>query len=204
MADKTEHKPEAKGINKKHQEFINWYLQLWNQTEAYKRVYPKSTDAAARVSAARLLTNANISAEIQRRIDEQAMAADEVLYRLADQARGNMGDFVKLNEKGKPYIDLAAASKAGKLHLLKKFKTKTRSINLGTPSDEESNTELAPVTDSLITEVIIEFELYDAQAALVHIGKRHKLFTDGPTGSEKDPIHIKHITEKRPSADPTE
>lgn len=47
-------------------------------------------------------------------------------------------------------------------------------------------------------------EFYDAQAALVHIGKHHGLFIEGPTGSAKDPIHIKHIKEVRSSDDAVE
>src|SRR5688572_29556079 len=105
-------------LSPKHREFINWYLQLWNQTEAYKRVYPKSSDDAARAHAARLVANGNIAAEIERRIAERAMSADEVLDRLADHARGDIIDFLAVSNNGDVALDITAAE--GKTHLIKK------------------------------------------------------------------------------------
>jgi hypothetical protein len=44
-----------------------------------------------------------------------------------------------------------------------------------------------------VTEVDVELELYDAQAALVHIGRHHKLFTDKSelTGKDGAPLVVK-------------
>ncbi len=141
-------------LSNKHQEFINWYLQLWNQTEAYKRTYPKSSDAAARANAARLIANDSVAAEIKRRIAERTMGPDEVLMRLGEQARADISDFFDVHEglDNMFFLNLDKAKKAGKLHLIKKMKYSAA----GLP----------------------ELELYDAQAALVHIGKHHKLFAD--------------------------
>lgn len=101
----------------KHQEFVNWYLQLWNQTEAYKRVYPKSSDDAARANAARLIANDNIKAEIEQRVAEKAMTANEVLMRLAEQARGDYSQYLT------PYgVDMNGLIADGKQHLVKGMK----------------------------------------------------------------------------------
>jgi len=56
-------------INPKHELFINEYLQSFNATKSYLKVYPKSSEPAARRSASDLLTNPDIKSEIEGRID---------------------------------------------------------------------------------------------------------------------------------------
>lgn len=96
------------------------------------------------------LKKPEIAEFVKQRMDAMAMQADEVLARLSDMARGNMSDFVTILS-GLPYIDLDKAKAQGKLYLLKKFKN---------------------------TDKGVEIELYDAQAALVQLGRHHGLFTD--------------------------
>jgi len=146
-------------LSAKHQQFVNEYLTCWVATEAYQRVYPKSSYESAQASASELLGNPNISQEIQRRITEHAMTANEVLARLAEHARGDMDDY--LTEDGG--IDLPKARKARKTRLLKKI-TSRRVVR--TKEDEE------------IEDTTTSIELYDAQAALLQIGKHLDLFSD--------------------------
>lgn len=106
------------------------------------------------------LSKPDIATEVKTRITEKTMSADEVLNRLSDHARSTMADFLDEAEEN---LDLAKAAVRGKLHLVKKF-TKT---DKGT-----------------------SIELYDAQAALVHIGRHHGLFVDktaltDPTGQKE-------------------
>ena len=137
------------------------------------------------VTGHRLLRNNKISEAISQRLSESAMTADEVLKRLASHARGSMADFVRVTPAG-PQFDFEAASLADQLHLVKRLKTKTRTVvSLGKPKktkgatgDEEQDEEEAADDDRLITEVEVDFELYDAQAALEKLGRYHKLFTD--------------------------
>ena len=138
-------------LTAKQQAFIDEYLTCWSAAEAARRAgYSEST---ARNIGHENLTKPDIQAEIQRRVSERAMSADEVLVRLAAQARGDMSDFVSFVPGIKlPFFDLAKAHEAGKFGLVKKLKY---------GKDGE-----------------VEFELYDAQAALVQLGKVHKLFTD--------------------------
>jgi hypothetical protein len=99
------------------------------------------------------------------------MSKDEVLIRLAEMARGSMDDFTTFWEGvSLPKLDLAKAQKAGKLGLVKKLKY---------GKDGE-----------------IEFELYDAQAALVQLGKAHRVFVErnevsGPNGGDI-PVKAQH------------
>lgn len=155
-------------LSHKQRAFVEAYLQTFNGTEAYVSVYhPKSRDVAA-VNAHRLLRNAKVQEAVSIRLQERAMPADEVLSRLADHARGSMADFIRLSESGDPYFDYQAAQDAGKLHLIKKLKTKTKTRDLFRGNDEVEQ----------IVEVDAELELYDAQAALALLGKHHKLFSD--------------------------
>lgn len=190
-------------LTSKQEAFINEYLKCRNAAEAARRA-GYSIDTARSIGHENL-TKPDILAEIQRRTKENAMEADEVLSRLADHARGSMEDFVKVNDKGQPLFDFVAAQEANKLHLIKKLKTKTRLINIGKPDEEESNTKESD-TESLVTEVIVEFELYDGQAALVHLGKHHGLFSDklDVTSNGEQIAAIAYIKEVRPANNATE
>lgn len=152
-------------ISRKHQQFINEYIRLRcsNATEAYCRVYPNATRDSARREASRLLTIVDISEEIDRRVKEETMSADEVLMRIADEARGDMGEFWSIQADGDPVLDLVSAQERGKLHLIKKLKVKTTTRTIG---------------DIDVTTKEVDFELYDAQAAKRMIGQHHKLFAD--------------------------
>lgn len=132
-------------LSNKQRVFIEEYLQTWNASEAARKA---GYQGASNVVGPRLLANVSIKAAIEARIAEKAMTADEVLLRLADQARATMGDFI--NEAGD--VDLRTARQKGKLHLVKTY----------TVSDKGS----------------VKVELHDAQAALVHLGRHHGLFVD--------------------------
>ena len=157
-------------MNKKQRVFVEEYLQCWNATEAALRAgYSERT---ARTQGSRLLTNVDISEEIEKRLKEKAMSADEVLTRLGDMARGDVGDFMDI-ESMSFHLSLEKAKELGLTHLIKKVKQRT-TIRPKKGGDEEE-------------EHWIEVELHDAQAALVHLGRHHKLFTDkqeigGPDG----------------------
>src|SRR5688572_22966104 len=106
-------------LSPKHQEFINQYIACYfNATEAYRRVYPKSSYDAARADAARLLANANIAEEIQRRLDELVMGKDEVLVRFTEQARAEYSQYFLPNGT----VDLPKLIRDGKAHLIKSVK----------------------------------------------------------------------------------
>lgn len=133
----------------KRRAFVDAYLQTWNASEAAR----VAGYAAPGQQGHRLLKDVEISEEIQRRVSDRAMTADEVLIRLADIARGSMEEFVTFwDGVPLPKLDLAKAQKAGKFGLVKKLKY---------GKDGE-----------------VEFELYDAQAALVQLGKANKLFVE--------------------------
>jgi len=147
-------------LSSKHQAFVDQYLTCFNSTEAYQRVYSPKNRAVSASAGHRLLRNVEIEEAIRTRLQEKAMSADEVLMRLADNARADMGEW--LTDDGE--IDIAGMKAAQKTKLLRKVKRTRRS-----GETEQGNTW---------EETTIEVELHDAQAALVQLGKHHKLFTD--------------------------
>ena len=100
----------------------------------------------------RLKRHPDVAAMIEERITEAAMSADEVMMRLAEHARASMEQFFKISKTGRVTLDFEKARKAGVLFLIKSY------------------------SNSPKNGVVIE--LHDSQAALVQLGKYHKLFTD--------------------------
>lgn len=129
-------------LTDKRQVFIEEYLATWNATEAARR----AGYAFPNVEGSKLLVIPSIREEIDRRITEKVMTANEVLVRLGEQARAEQTQF--LTSAG---VDLESLISAGKGHLVKGIKRTQFGDNV---------------------------EFYDAQAALVHLGKHLGLFTD--------------------------
>lgn len=136
----------------KQQAFINAYLSNgFNGTEAARTAGYKGNDATLAAVAYENLRKPHIAAVIKQRFEELTMSSEEVLARLSNMARTDMTDFMQVYPGGMPAFDFEKAAEANRLGLIKKFKVTPKSI---------------------------ELELYDAQAALVHMGKYHALFTD--------------------------
>lgn len=153
----------ADGLRPKESLFVNAYLGecRFNATAAARVAGYKGTDGVLGVSAFRLLRKPKIAVLVLERLNEAAMSANEVLARLSKQARGSLADV--LTEEGE--FDLAAARASGFDDLLKKLKIK-KTVRRERGSNDE------------IEDISYEYEIHDAQAALVHIGKFHKLFAD--------------------------
>jgi phage terminase small subunit len=138
----------APKLTDKQQAFISEYLKCWNATKA--ALQAGYSEKSARQIGAENLSKPYIADEIQHRISEMKMSADEAITSLADIARGSMSDFIKV-QAGVPIIDFEKAERNGKLHLLKKI-----TYGKGT----------------------ISFEMYDKQAALNTIAKHHGLLNE--------------------------
>lgn len=161
-------------LSPKHRKFCEEYLRLWNATDAYEAAYPKVNRDTARANGARLLANASISEEIQRRVDELTMSGNEVLARLAEHARADYKDFITVADNGDVGLDMMKAE--GKTHLIKKVNQR-RTIRT--------------TKEMQIDETVLSLELHDAQAALVTIGKHHKLWTEQVQHSGSVAINLK-------------
>ena len=157
----------TKKLSYKQQAFVEEYLRIWNATRAAEEAGYKKP----RTYGSYLLTNIDIQAEIQSRLAEMAMDADEVLARLSEQAAVNIGDFIKkeiIEDDGEEsYIlrlDWDMIKEKG--HLIKKI----------------THNQFGPT-----------IELHNGQAALVHMGRHHKLFTDKTEIEQLGPITFKVV-----------
>lgn len=131
----------ADDLTDKQRVWIEEYLVCWDATAAARKAGYSDPAQSGYENKIRQ----DIQVIIKARLAEKAMETDEVLARLADQARSSMKDFLYIGPKGRVKIDLAKAARAGKLHLLHRYSKGKGGI--------------------------VAFELYDAQAALVQIAK---------------------------------
>ncbi len=176
-----------KTLTRKQQVFIDEYLKCFNGAEAARRA--GYSDKTARQTASDLLAEDYISEQIQARLAEVHMSADEALEILAAHARGDIGKFAdRLGQ-----LDLQAAKEAGISRLIKKFKQKT--VTKIGKSDTDEDVEIHDV----------EIELYDAQSAAEKILKIHGKFIDRQditSGGDKiTEIGIRHIDYRTGIAD---
>lgn len=84
-------------MTEKQKAFCDYYLETGNATEAYKRAYPScKKDGTARTNSSKLLTNANISQYIDKRLkeieSERIAKPEEVLQYLTKVLRGEEKD----------------------------------------------------------------------------------------------------------------
>jgi phage terminase small subunit len=153
-------------LTAKHQAFISHYLTCWIGAEAARRTDPtyKRPDQVAY----EYLRKPEIQAEIERRLAELKMGADESLVRVTEQARASLDDFIDVTlpnadlDEAKDMdeahaiaggwrLNLAKAKQRGKLHLIKKIKSG----------------QWGP-----------ELELHDPQTALTLLLKHHGLLVE--------------------------
>jgi Terminase small subunit. len=187
---------ELKPLSQSHQAVMDEYFQCWEKTEAYKRVYQKASHNAARTSAARLFAEANFQAHLQQRLAENHMSADEVLKRLADIGRGDLGLFFKVTDEWMFYPPPTSEildeqevieEQEGK-PAVKRISYRVRRVilDLDRIKDPDYSYLLKKFSDHGRRGMSIE--IHDAKAAQELIGKHHKLFNE--PGTKENPLHI--------------
>lgn len=135
--------------------FVDHYIVCMNGTEAARLAGYSGDDETLAVTASRLLRNDKVLRELERRLSTFTMSANEVLVHLTDIARSDIAD--ALNAAGG--IDPLVAKRRGKSHIIKRFKTKTTTME-----------------DKEIYET--EIEMYDRLEALKVLAKFHALLID--------------------------
>jgi len=150
------------GLTKKQKAFVEYYLQEWNATRAaLKAGY--SERSAGSIGNENLL-KPEIMEEIQQRISEIAMSADEVMTTLAEIGRASIDDIMDVDEGGRLLFNFKRAQEQGKLHLIKSI------------MPTQSGTKV---------------ELHDRMRALELLGKHHKLFTDNVSINDGKAIKVR-------------
>lgn len=140
-------------LTHKQQVFVNEYLKCWNATEAARIAGYKQPNVQGSQNLAKL----SIKAEIDKRLSDLAMPANEVVYRIGKQAKSSLGDFVNVDDNGN--FRIALNNPGADLSLIKKLKHKRTSY-------KDNKGQITHVDD------YYEFELHDAQSALIHLDKR--------------------------------
>lgn len=163
-------------LTDKQQAFVVEYCKCWNASEAARRAGYSAKTAAS--IGAENLTKPDIAAEIDAFKAAHMMSAEETQIALTEQARGDMGDFLA-QDGDMVTIDLPKAVAAKKTGLIKKLNQSRTTRTYGNGDVEVT--------------VNTSIELYDKQAALIQIGKIHKLFTERSELSAPDggPIRTK-------------
>jgi phage terminase small subunit len=167
--------------------FIHEYAVDFNATQAALRAgySPRTAYSIGNEN----LKKPEIKEEIRKIVKERIMEADETMARLSGMAKGDIGEFLIVEEDGTTRIDLEAMKTAGKTYLIKKVKQQKRIV-------EESNEKKG--TEKVKTDWVSEIELYSAKEALELIGKYHKLFTERHmlTDGEGKPLIALELFEK--------
>ena len=152
-------------LTDKQRLFVEEYLQSWNAADAARKA--GYTKKSARFMGYENLTKPYIREYMDRRLGESAMSANEILKRLSDQARSSLLPFIDITEDGFVYFDFSHPDSKNFFHLIKKIKSKRTRRLSGRGEDVE-----------MWEDEWVEVELYDAQSALVQLGRHHALFTD--------------------------
>lgn len=84
-------------MKEQHKDFADYYIELNNATEAYRKAYPKcKSDKAAATNGSKLLVKTEVQDYIQERLSEKdakkIASQDEVLETLTAIMRGEVSD----------------------------------------------------------------------------------------------------------------
>jgi phage terminase small subunit len=146
-------------LNDNQRRFIDEYMVDRNATQAAIRA--GYADGSAAVTGHRLLRNANIRAEIDRKLLEEAdkrqLNVDEVLIELAALGRSSIGDY-EIDDAGN--VKLAANAPGRALRAVSSIKKTIKHLGNGR------------------VEYKTEVRLWDKNAALEKLGKHLGLFKD--------------------------
>lgn len=124
------------------------------------------------------LRKPDIKAAIEAELDRLAMDEREILWRMSQHARVDMGDFLNAQAPGRVFVDLSAGEEGDKpLHLIRKIKQRTLARS-GVGDDE---------VEVLLTEI----EVVDAQAALRDLARIKGLMRDRVELTGKDGKDLK-------------
>lgn len=152
-------KPTKAKLTAKQKLFVAAYLEVLNATEAARLASYKGNDVTLAAVGYENLRKPQIKAAIDAALHERAMGFEEVLSRISDIGRGDLGEFLGLS------VD--ELKQHPRRRLLKKVERKLQTI---------------PVKDADPIEVeTVKLELYSAENALFHLWKHHQIVSGKPT-----------------------
>ena len=137
----------AKKLTDKQKAFVEAYLKTLNATEAARLAGYNATYESLRRIGSQNLTKPKVREEIDLRLGEMVMSANEVLERLSQQASGEYSEF--MTSYGT--LDLKKLIAEGKGHLIKRIKKDATGIDIWF-YDSQKALELLGKYHSLFTE----------------------------------------------------
>lgn len=110
-------------LTAKQRAFIGEYVKDFNATQAALRAgYSEKT---AYSIGSENLKKPEIIFEVEKHLRQRVMSAEEALARLSDIARADIADFLHV-DGNYVAVDVEKAKEAGKTHLIKKYKGRSR------------------------------------------------------------------------------
>jgi len=187
-----------KKLNAKQQVFVDEYLRCFNGAEAARRA--GYAESRARQTGHDLLTDSDISLQIQSRLAEVHMSADEALKLTADIARGDLGVFFKIVDEwvffplpSYDILDEREVIDETKDPPEKRISYRVRHVALDMDKviDPQYSWMLKSFSDS--SKFGLKIEAYDRYAALRDIAKMHGKFVEKMelTGKDGAPLQPK-------------
>jgi hypothetical protein len=168
---------------------INAYFDLnMNQTRAYMSVFKDAKYESARVEASKFFAKPNIRAEIEYRLERDAMSASEAMKRMSDIARASHAPFIRIDDDGFVYFDFSDPQALENLHLIKKIETKRerRVSGMAVGGDGEAEPEEWEGE-------WVKVELHDSASALRDVLKIHGKYKEEVNLNVTKPIIIEVI-----------
>ncbi len=144
-----------RALTKKQKLFVELYLKLWKPSEAARQAGYKHPDQAG----AHIMMQPLVAALIDQRMAEISMETDEVLTRLTQQARVNVGDFLIFEKRWNPKTKVFEMKALVNWGVVKEYGYLVKRISYSRNGD--------PIV-----------ELHDSQAALALIGKARRMFVE--------------------------
>jgi hypothetical protein len=170
-------------LTKRRRLFVERYLETWNAADA--AVAAGYSVRSRHEMGHRLLKDPIVAEAIRLRIETQCMTADEALTRLAEQARGDIGQFFKITERWTQFpLPTEEIIKEERRSVLVKKRNTEQTFYLVRSVVLDVSTLKDPSKSHLVKKLVVNpkqglsLELYDAQAALTQIGRVHALFKD--------------------------
>lgn len=175
MSKKTEEPTDIKdltdeqlksSLTEKQRLFLQEFLSNgFNGTKAALAIYATDDYSTAANIASENLKKPKLSELKRRWLEAKAMKADEALARLGSIARGDLGDFLEIQEDGTIKMTLQKAKQHGLTHLIKKVRNKR------IPEKDHETGDILYTHD-------VQVELYSSHDALRDICRTLGLFTD--------------------------
>lgn len=146
---------EQQVVRARWERFVDAYIASGFRNQADAAIEAGYSAKTAYSQASRLLKKVEVQELIRQRMREQSMSADEVLFRLGEQARVDLRDFIGLSTD-----ELKNHPRAW---LVKKYKRRTVQGEGGETREQ------------------IDIETVDSQSALTTLARHHGLLKDGVT-----------------------